>query len=77
MARPRDSIATSTGFFLEGGFDRQGRFVHLPSLDLPRLAQYFRASMIAFSLNRSRINVRPAKNMLGWTHGGFSLDMAM
>jgi hypothetical protein len=28
------------GIFLEGGLDRQGRFVRLPSLDLPRLAQY-------------------------------------
>jgi hypothetical protein len=27
------------GIFLEGGFDRRGRFVHLPSLDLPRLAR--------------------------------------
>ena len=40
------------GIFLEGGFDRQGRFMHLPSLDLTRLAQYFRASVVAFFLNR-------------------------
>ena len=65
------------GIFLEGGFDRQGRFVHLPSLDLPRLAQYFRASMVAFFLNRSLINERLARNMLGWTHSGFSLDMSV
>jgi hypothetical protein len=65
------------GIFLEGGFDRQGRFVHLPSLDLPRLAQYFRASMVAFFLNRSLINERLAKSMLDWTHSGFSLDMSV
>jgi hypothetical protein len=63
--------------FLEGGFDRQGRFVHLPSLDLPRLAQYFRASIVALFLRRSLINARLAKSMLGWTHSGFSLDMSV
>ena len=62
--------------FLEGGFHRQGRFVHLPSLDLPRLAQLFRVSMLAFFLQRSLINERLARSMLGWTHSGFSLDMS-
>jgi hypothetical protein len=33
---------------LEGGFDRQGRFVHIPRLDLGRLSQYFRANMVSF-----------------------------
>jgi hypothetical protein len=64
------------GIFLEGGVDRQGRFVHVPSLDLPRLAQCFRASMVAFFLTRSLINERLVKSMLGWTHSGFSLDYA-
>ncbi len=64
------------GTFLDGGFDRQGRFVHLPSLDLPRLAQYFRASMVAFFLNRSLTNEHLAKSMLRWTHSGFGLDMS-
>ena len=63
--------------FLEGGFDPQGRFVHIPSLDLPRLAQYFRASIVAFFLRRSLINERLATSMLGWTHSGFSLDMSV
>ena len=65
------------GIFREGGFDRHGRFLHLPYLDLPRLAQYFRASMVAFLLNRSLINGRLAKSMLGWTHSSFSLDMSV
>jgi hypothetical protein len=43
-----------------------------PSLDLPRLAQYFRASMVGFFFKRSLINERLAKSMLGWTHSGFS-----
>jgi hypothetical protein len=44
------------GVFLEGGLDRQGRFVHL---------------------NRSLINERLARIVLGWTHSGFSLDMSV
>jgi hypothetical protein len=56
------------GIFLEGGFDRQGRFVHVPSLDFARLAQCFRAAMVAFFLQRSLINERLGRSMLGWTH---------
>jgi hypothetical protein len=65
------------GIFLEGGFDPKGRFVHIPALDLPRLAQYFRASLVAFFLGRSLINERLARSMLDWTHSGFSLDMSV
>lgn len=49
---------------VEGGFDATGRFVHLPRLDLARLSQYFRASMIAFFLKCQLINERLAHNML-------------
>jgi hypothetical protein len=63
--------------FLEGGFDRQGQFMHVSALDLQRLAQYFRASMVAFFLERCLINERLARSMLGWTHSGFSLDMSV
>jgi hypothetical protein len=65
------------GIFLEGGFDRKGRFVHVPSVDLQRLAQYYRASMVTFFLKRSLINERLARSMLSWTHSGFSLDMSV
>jgi hypothetical protein len=41
------------------------------------VAQYFRASTVAFFLGRSLINERLAKSMLGWTHGGFRLDMSV
>jgi hypothetical protein len=39
--------------FLEGGFDRDGQFVHVPSLDLAKLSQHFRSRMVAFFLKRS------------------------
>jgi len=63
--------------FLEGGFDREGRFVHVPSLDLTKLSQYFRSRMVAFFLRRSFLNERLARNMLGWTHSGFSVDLSV
>jgi hypothetical protein len=77
------------GIFLKGGFDRQGRFVHIPlggsgaqprgspSLDLDTLARYFRAAMVAFFLQRSLISERLARSMLAWTHSGFSVDMSV
>jgi hypothetical protein len=65
------------GIFLEGGFDRHGQFVHIPTLDLAKLAHYFRASMVAFFLKRSLLNERLARSMLGWTHSGFSLDLSV
>ena len=63
--------------FLEGGFDREGRFIHVPSLNLSKLSQYFRSSMVAFFLKRTLLNERLARNMLGWTHSGFSVDLTV
>ena len=59
---------------LEGGFDPSGRFVRIPRLDLARLSQYFRASMMNFFLQRELINQRLAHNMMQWNHSGFSVD---
>ena len=61
---------------LEGGFDRTGRFLHIPRLDLTKISQYFRASMVAFFLKRQLINERLARNMLQWDYSGFSVDYA-
>jgi hypothetical protein len=63
--------------FLEGGFDREGKFLHVPSLDLAKLSQYFRSSMVACFLKHSLLNERLARNMLGWTHRGFSVDLSV
>ena len=65
------------GIVLEGGFDRGGRFVHVPSLDVDTLSQYFRSTMIAFFLKRALINERLARNMLGWIHSGFNVDLSV
>ena len=66
-------MPNGAGIFLEGGFDLQGRFVHIPTLDLARLARYFRAAMVAFFLQRLLISERLARSMLEWTHSGFSV----
>jgi hypothetical protein len=58
--------------FLEGGFDKEGRFVHVPSLDLAKLSQYFRSSMVAFFLKRTLLNERLARNMLDWYENEFT-----
>ena len=63
--------------FLEGGFDREGKFVHVPSLDLAKLGQYFRSSIVAYFLKHSLLNERLTRNMLGWTHSGFSVDLSV
>jgi hypothetical protein len=39
----------------------------VPSLDLIKLSQYFRTSVVAFFLKRTLINQRLARNMLDWT----------
>jgi hypothetical protein len=65
------------GLFLEGGFDREGRFVHVPTVDLAKMSACFRQRVIAFFLERKLLNERLAKNMLEWAHSGFSLDASI
>jgi hypothetical protein len=62
------------GLFMEGGFDRQGRFVHLPAMDLARMSSCFRQRVIGFFVRRKLLNERLAKSMVNWTHSGFSVD---
>jgi hypothetical protein len=63
--------------FLEGGFDWEGRFVHVPSLDLSKLSQCFHSSMVAFFLKRTLLKERLPSNMLDWAHSGFSVDLTV
>jgi hypothetical protein len=51
--------------------------VHVPSLDMAKLSQYFRATVIGFFLERRLIDQRLAKNLLDWTHSGFSVDLTV
>ena len=63
--------------FPEGGLDSDGRFVHVPSLDLIKLSQYFRTIVVAFFLQRTLIGKRLATNTLDWTHSGFRVDSVL
>jgi len=62
------------GLFLEGGFDRNGRFVHIPTMNLAKMSACFRHRVVEFFRQRQLLNERLAKNMLEWTHSGFSVD---
>jgi hypothetical protein len=63
--------------FLEGGFDNEGRFVHIPTVDLAKMSGCFRQRVVAFFVERKLLNERLAKSMLGWTHSGFSVDASI
>jgi hypothetical protein len=65
------------GLFLDGGFDRDGRFVHVPTVDLAKMSACFRHRVIAFFLERQLLNERLAKNMIAWAHSGFSVDASV
>jgi hypothetical protein len=62
------------GLFLEAGFDKEGRFVHIPRVDLQKMSSCFRQRVFAFFLERKLQDDRRAKNMLDWTHSGFWVD---
>ena len=59
---------------LEGGFDEQGRFCHIPFGNLQHMAEVFRRRVIALFLERKLIDRPRAASMLSWRHSGFSLD---
>ncbi len=65
------------GLFLEGGFDHEGRFVHVAQIDLQRMSACFRQRVVAFFLERKLLNERLGRSMLEWTHSGFSVDASI
>jgi len=62
------------GLVLEGGFDKQGRFVHIPLGSLEKMTECFRKTVIRFFAEKKLINERLAENLLSWRHSGFSID---
>jgi hypothetical protein len=62
---------------LEGGFDEDGRFVHIPFGDLQRMSEYFRRMIIKFFLKKQLINASLATKLINWRHSGFSVDNAV
>jgi hypothetical protein len=62
---------------LEGGFDENGRFVHIPLGNLHRMSEYFRRVTIKFFLKNELISARLATSLINWRHFGFSVDASM
>ncbi len=62
---------------LEGGFDENGNFVHIPFSNLPEMTECFRRGVIKLFLERKLINQDMADNLLTWRHSGFSLDASI
>ena len=52
------------GIFLEGGFDAQGRFCHIPFGTLQHMCQVFRRRVIALFLERKLIDRSRAASLL-------------
>jgi len=59
---------------LEGGFDENGRFVHIPLGNLHRMSEYFRRVIIKFFLKKQLISAKIATSLINWRHSGFSVD---
>ena len=59
---------------LEGGFDENGRFVHIPLGNLNRMSEYFRRVIIKFFLKKELISAKIATSLINWRHSGFSVD---
>jgi hypothetical protein len=62
---------------LEGGFDENGRFVHIPLGNLNRMSEYFRRVIIKFFLNKQLISAKIATSLINWRHSGFSVDASV
>jgi hypothetical protein len=60
--------------FLEGGFDLDGRFLHIPFGNLEKMAQAFRQRVLALLLDRGLIDRDRAEGLLCWRRSGFSVD---
>ena len=59
---------------LEGCFNQDGNFHHIPISDLTHMTEYFRQKIIQYFLKTERINKSLAENLLSWKHSGFSID---
>ncbi len=59
---------------LEGGFDEEGNFIHIPILDLKEMVECFRKLVINHFRKTERITDEIARNLLSWKHSGFNID---
>ena len=62
------------GLILEGGFDEDGNFIHIPILDLTEMKECFRQLVVNHFKNRGLLAEKMARNLLSWKHSGFNID---
>ena len=62
------------GIFLKGGFDHDGRFLHIPFGNLEKMSQAFRQRVLALFLDLGLIQRDRAEGLLCWRRSGFSVD---
>ena len=59
---------------LEGGFDEEDNFIHIPIADLENMKECFRKLVIKYFEDNKLLSSELAKNLLSWKHSGFSID---
>ena len=59
---------------LEGGFDENGNFIHIPITDLESMKECFRKLVIKYFEDSKLLSSELAKNLLSWKHSEFSID---
>ncbi|MBA7470751.1 hypothetical protein ES707_06038 [subsurface metagenome] len=62
---------------LEGGFDKDGNFIHIPFGNLQEMTECFRRRVVKFFLDSELISQDMADNLLRWRHSGFSVDASI
>ncbi len=62
---------------LEGGFDENGNFIHIPFGTLQEMTECFRRRVVNFFLDSELISQDMADNLLRWRHSGFSVDVSI
>ncbi|UCG00134.1 MAG: transposase, partial [Spirochaetaceae bacterium] len=62
---------------LEGGFDENGRFLHIPPGNVHRMSEYFRRVIIKFFLKKQLISAKIATSLINWRHSGSSVNASV
>ena len=67
---------------LEGGFDKDGRFIHVPLIHVPlsglqQMTEVFRRRLIRLPVEKELLSEEFARNLLSWRNSGFSIDSSV
>jgi hypothetical protein len=59
---------------MEGGIDEQGKFHHVPTVDLTSLCEVFRQAVMRLFKRLDLLQEKFFRNMLSWVHSGFTVE---